>query len=154
MKARQRNEPTYYWASGICFFLIIAVVAVLLSQFLLLFAMMGLSFILSIVLLPKARQIQQEEIVKQKKETDVSAPLRLKDFLTMKGWIKLRATHGFRKTLTLYILMNIGIFVPFLLAFMAIGLLSSWTLISYTISTTLVLFLIGYQQFWKPLKEP
>lgn len=116
--------------------------------------MMGLSFILSIVLLPKARQIQQEEIVKQKKETDVSAPLRLKDFLTMKGWIKLRATHGFRKTLTLYILMNIGIFVPFLLAFMAIGLLSSWTLISYTISTTLVLFLIGYQQFWKPLKEP
>lgn len=154
VKARRRNNPTYYWVSSLCFLLIIAVVAVLLNQFLLFFAMIGLSFMLAIVLLPKARELQREEITKQKQETDVSAPLRLRDFLTLKGWIKLRATHGFRKTLALYILTNIGLFVPFLLAFMALGLLPSWTLISYTISTTLILFITGYQQFWKPLKEP
>ena len=154
VKARRRNEPTYYWVSGVCFLLIIAVVAVLLNQFLLLFAMMGLAFIISIALLPKVRELQQEEIVKQKQETDVSAPLQLRDFLNLKVWIKLRATHGFRKTLTLYILMNVGIFVPVLLALMALGFLSSLMLISYTISTTLVLFILGYQQFWKPLKEP
>ncbi len=154
VKARRRNEPVYYWSSGVCFLFVIAVVAVLLNQFLVLFAMMGLSLIVLLGLTPRIMELQQEEIVKQKQETDVSAPLRLRDFLTLKGWIKLRATHGFRKTLALYILMNIGLFVPFLLAFMTIGLTSSWALISYTISTTVLLFIIGYQQFWKPLKEP
>jgi hypothetical protein len=154
VNARRKNEPVYYWSSGVCFLLVIAVVAALLNQFLLLFAMMGLAVIISIVLLPQVREFQREEILKQKQETDVSASLRLKDFLTLKGWIKLRATHGFRKTLTLYILINIGILVAFLLVFMVLGLMSPLMLASYTISTTLVLFIIGYQQVWKPLKEP
>ena len=154
VKARRRNESVYYWSSGVCFLFVIAVVAALLNQFLLLFAMMGLAVIISIIMLPQVKELQQEEIAKQKQETDVSVPLRLRDFLTLKGWIKLRATHGFRKTLALYILMNIGLFVPFLLAFMTLDLLPSWASVSYTISTTVLLFIIGYQQFWKPLKEP
>jgi hypothetical protein len=154
VNARRKNEPVYYWSSGVCFLLVIAVVAALLNQFLLLFAMMGLAVIISIVLLPQVTEFQREEILKQKQETNVSAPLRLKDFLTLKGWIKLRTTHGFRKTLTLYILINIGILVAFLLVFMVLGLMSPLMLASYTISTTLVLFIIGYQQVWKPLKEP
>ena len=154
VNARRKNEPVYYWSSGVCFLLVIAVVAALLNQFLLLFAMMGLAVIISIVLLPQVTEFQREEILKQKQETDVSAPLQLKDFLTLKGWIKLRTTHGFRKTLTLYILINIGILVAFLLVFMVLGLMSPLMLASYTICTTLVLFIIGYQQVWKPLKEP
>jgi uncharacterized membrane protein HdeD (DUF308 family) len=66
VKARRRKEPTYYGVSGVYFLLVIAFVAALLYQFLVFFAMIGLSFIVSIVLLPKAMELQRKEIGKQK----------------------------------------------------------------------------------------
>jgi hypothetical protein len=153
VKARRRNEPVYYWVSGICVLQIIAFAAILLNQFLVFFATMGLSVIVCIGLLPRIMELNREEMVKQKQETDVSAPLRLRDFLTMKGWVKLRATHGFRTTVTLYILTYTGILVAVGLPFIALGLMTPLRAVFYIISLTVVSFLISYRHVWKVLKE-
>lgn len=153
MKARRRREPTYYWVSGICFLLVTALVAALLKQFLLSFAMMGGALMISIGVLPRIMELNREEIVKQKQETDVSAPLQLKDFLTLSGWIKLRATHGLRKTLTLYILTNMEIVAAVGLVFVALGLMNSLTFAFYAIFYTTFSFIISYRQVWKALKD-
>ena len=154
VKARRRSEKTYYWVSGVCFLVVVAAVAALFSQFLLSFAILVSTGILSIVLLPRAMSLYGKEIVKQKQETDVSAPLQMRDFLTWKAWIKLRATHGLRVTVTLYILLNIGIIAAVMLTFIALGLLTPIMAVSYAISTTALSFLIGYSQLWKALKDP
>lgn len=154
VKARRRKESTYYWVSGVSFLVVVASIAALLNQLLLSFAVLVSTGILAIVLLPRTMSLYGKEIVKQKQETDVSAPLQMKDFLTWKAWIKLRATHGLRMTVTLYIILNIGIIAAVMLTFIALGLLTPIMAVSYAISTTALSFLIGYSQFWKALKEP
>ena len=89
VKARRRNEKTYYSISGVAFLMVLAVAVALLNQFLLSFAIIIVAGLLSTVLLPKAMQLYGQEIVTQKQETDVSTPLRLRDFLTWKAWLKL-----------------------------------------------------------------
>jgi hypothetical protein len=153
VKARRRREPTYYWTSGVCFLVVMAFVAVLLNQFLLLFAMMGGALIISIVLLPRVMELYGEEIVNQKQETDVSAPLRMKDFLTWKAWIKLEAIYGFRKMIILYSILNIGFIAAGLLTLIALGLITPLIAVPYTISTTVLSFMLGYRQIWKAFKD-
>ena len=48
------------------------------------------------------------EPLKELQETDLSAPLRMRDLLTWKGWFKLTSRWGIRKTLCLYLLLNMG----------------------------------------------
>lgn len=153
VKARRRREPTYYWTSGVCFLVAIAFVAALLKQFLLLFAMMGGALIISIGVLPRVMELYGEEIVKQKQETDVSAPLRMRDFLTWKAWIKLKAIYGFRKMIILYSILNMGIIAVGLLTLLALGLMTPLMVVSYTISCTAFLFIISYRQIWKAFKD-
>ena len=154
VKARRKNEPVYYWSSGTSFLLLIAFVAVLFNNFLLFYAVIGLAVVISIVWLPQVRELNREELVKQKQETDVSAPLRLKDFLTFKGLIKLRATHGLRTAVTLYLLTNTGILAAAVLVFIALGLMTPIMAFLYSITFTVFYFLISYRQVWKALKEP
>jgi hypothetical protein len=153
VKARRRREPTYYWTSGVSFLLVIAFVAALLNQFLLLFAMMGVALMISIVLLPRTMELYGKEILKQKQETDASAPLRMRDFLTWKAWIKLKAIYGFRKMIILYSILNMGIIAAGLLTLIALGLMTPMIAVSYTISTTLFFLTIGYRQLRKALKD-
>ena len=153
VKARRRREPAYYLTGGVCFLLVIAFVAVLLNQFLLFFAMMGLSFVISVGALPRVMELHGEEIVKQKQETDASASLRMRDFLTWKAWIKLEAIYGFRKMIILYSILNIGFIAAGLLTLIALGLITPPLAVSYTISTTLIFLTIGYRQLRKALKN-
>ena len=153
VKARRRREATYYWVSGACFLVVIAFVAALLNQFLLLFAMIGGALIICIGVTPRIMELYGEEIVKQKQETDVSAPLRMRDFLTWKGWIKFRAIYGLHKMLTVYIILNIGIIVAFLLTLIALGLMTPLAAVFYAIYTTVLSFIIAYRKIWKALKD-
>jgi hypothetical protein len=154
VKARRRNEPVYYWVSGICVLQIIAFAAILLNQFLVFFATMGLSVIVCIGLLPRIMELNREEIVKQKQETNSSAPLRMRDFLTWKGWIKFRAIHGLRKMLTVYILFNTGIVAALVLASIIFSLMPPRIVAVYAISYTAFSSIISYHQLRKALKEP
>jgi hypothetical protein len=153
VKARRRRENTYYWVSGISFLVVITVIAALFNQFLLSFAMIIATGIISIGLLPRVMALYGEEIVKQKQETDVSAPLKMRDFLTWKAWIKLKAIYGFRKMIILYSILNMGIIAAGLLTLIALGLITPLMAVSYTISTTILSFIIGYRQIWKALKD-
>ncbi|PVX27550.1 MAG: hypothetical protein CW716_01730 [Candidatus Bathyarchaeum sp.] len=154
VKARRRNESVYYWVSGSCFLLVIAFVAVLFYQILLFFALTGLVLIILVAVLPQIRELSRQELVKQKQETDVSAPLRLRDFLTFKGWIKLKATHGLRVTVTLYLLTNMAAVTAVSLVFMVLGYLTPLQIAFYVIFYILFSFIISYRQVWKTLQEP
>jgi len=116
--------------------------------------MMALSLIILLVLTPRIMELNREEMVKQKQETDVSAPLRMKDFLTLNGWVKLRAIHGLGKTLTLYVLTNLAIHVTVVLVFVAVGLMTPLWATFFVIFYTAFSFIISYRQVWKALKDP
>jgi hypothetical protein len=153
VKARRGREKTYYWVSSVSFLVVIAAVAALFNQFLLSFAMIVVTGIISIVLLPRVMGLYGKEVVKQKQETDVSAQLRMRDFLTWKAWIKLEAIYGFRKMIILYSILNIGFIGAGLLTLLALGLITPLMAVSYTISTTVLSFIIGYRQIWKAFKD-
>ena len=153
VKARRRREPIYYCASAVCFLVVIAFIVALFNQFLLSFATLVATGIVSIVMLPRVMSLYRKEIVKQKQETDASAPLRLKDFLTWKAWIKLEALYGFHKMITLYTILNIGIIAAGLLTLIIIDMITLSIAISYTVSTTLIFLTMGYRQLRKALKN-
>lgn len=153
VKARRRNEPAYYGIIGACFLLVIAFVSVLFYQIFLFFTLIGLAAIISILLLPQIREINRKEFVKQKQETDVSAPLRLRDFLSFKCWIKLKATYGFFTSITLYIITNTVIIVAVMLAFIVLGLFTTLMAVFYTVTFSVIYFILSYRQVWKILKE-
>lgn len=152
VKVRRKNELAYYGIIGACFLLIIAFVSVLFYQIFLFFSFIGLAVIISILMLPRIREINKEELVKQKQGTDVSAPLQLRDFLSFKCWIKLKATHGFRTSITLYIFTNTIIIISVMLAFIVLGLMTTLMAVFYTITFTIIYFILSYRQVWKVLK--
>jgi len=153
VKAQRRKEKTYYWVSGIAFLVIIVVVVALLEQFLLSLVIIMVTCLLSIGLLPRVMDLYGQEIVKQIHETDVSAPLRMRDFLTWKGWIKIKTIYGFRKMLTIYSILNIGVVGALLLTLIALGLMTPLTAIFYAIFTAIFSFIIAYRQIYKAFKE-
>jgi len=153
VRARRKRETTYYWVSGVTFLVALAGVVALLEQFLLSMFMIISAALLSIVLLPRTMELQRQEILKQKQETDISAPLQLRDFWNLQGWIKLKARYGFRKTVILYSIVNIGIGAAIMLAFVAIGLFTTLIAVFYVIFSTAFSILILYRQLWKALKD-
>jgi len=152
-KARQRREKTYYLVSIVAFIGVFAVAVALLNQFVLSFAILIVAGLMSLVLLPRVMELYGQEIVKQKHETDVSTPLRIRDFLTWKGWIKLKAIYGFRKMITIYSILNIGAVAALLLVLTVLGIITPVMAIWYSILTAIVSIIIVYRQIWKAFKE-
>ena len=153
VRGRRKRENIYYWGSGVTFLLAIAVVMTLFEQPILSFAILIAAALLSIPFLPRIRELNRQETVKQIQETDVSAPLKIRELWNLQGWIKLKARYGFRKTITLYIIVTIGIFAAVLLAFIAIGLITTLTVAFCVIFTSTFLIIINYRQTWKALKK-
>jgi hypothetical protein len=153
VKARRKKEKTYYLISGVSFLVVIAVVAALLNQFLLSFFIIVVSGLASFVLLPKVMQLYGQEIIEQKQETDVSAPLRLKDFLTWKAWIKLESKHGFRKMITIYSVFNVIVVAVLMLSLLVFGVVTPVMVMWYLIPAGIVSTIIFYRQIWKAFKN-
>lgn len=152
-KARQRREKTYYLMSITIFIGIFAVAVALLNQFVLSFALWIVAGLMSFVLLPRVMELYGQEILTQKQETDVSTPLRIRDFLTWKGLIKLKALYGFRKMITIYSILSIGGVAAILLVFIGLGIITPLMAILYSIITAIVSIIIFYRQIWKAFKE-
>jgi len=152
-KARQRKEKTYYLMSITIFIGFFAVAVSLLNQFVLSFALLIVAGLMSFVLLPRVMELYGQEILTQKQETDVSAPLTIRDFLTWKAWIKLKAIYGFRKMITIYSILNIGAVAAIMLGFTVFGIITPVLAIWYSIITAIVSIIIFYRQIWKAFKE-
>ena len=74
-------------------------------------------------LLPESFKLHRKEIIIQKQETDVSAPLAARDFLNWNAWIKLKAIYGFRKMITIYLVSTTAIVVAILFVFILLGII-------------------------------
>jgi len=153
VKARRRGEKTYCLVSGVAFLVVLAVAVALLSQFLLSFAIIVVAGLLSIVLLPRVIVLYGQEIVEQKQETDVSAPLRLKDFLSWKAWLKIESIYGFRKMMIIYSLFNITLGGTVLITLVVLNIINPVIAISTAVATTIYSITIFYRQIWKAFKK-
>lgn len=108
VKARRRKEKAYYISAMVSFLMLLSSIFVILNQFILVLVLFIAIGILSVAGLPKTIKVMRREPLKELQETDFSAPLRMRDLLTWKGWFKLVSSWGLRKTLCLYSLLNMG----------------------------------------------
>jgi len=108
VKARRRKEKAYYIGAVMSFLMLLSSIFVILNQFILVLVLFVAIGILSVAGLPKTIELLRREPLKELQETDFSATLRGRDFLTWKGWFKLTSSWGIRKTMCLYSLLNMG----------------------------------------------
>ena len=88
--------------------MLLSSIFVILNQFILVLVLFVATGILSVAGLPKIIKVMRREPLKELQETDLSAPLRIRELLTWKGWFKLTSRWGIRKTMCLCSLLNTG----------------------------------------------
>ena len=108
VKARRKKEKAYYISAMVSFLMLLSSIFVILNQFILVLVLVIAMGLLSVAGLPWLIIVMMREPLKELQETDLSAPLRMRDLLTWKGWFKLTSRWGIRKTLCLYSLLNMG----------------------------------------------
>ena len=160
VKARQRKEKSYYLMSIMGFTGVFGVALAFLNQFVLSFAnqhvlrfaILIVVGLMSFVVSPRVMELYKQEFLMQKQETDVSAPLAIRDFLTWKAWIKLKAIYGFHKMIIIYSILNIGAVAAILLGFIVLGITSPVMAIWDSFIAAIVSITIFYHYIWKAFK--
>ena len=130
----------------VSFLMALAFVFMFINQLLPVIFLMVAAVLLSVVGLPKMSKVLKREWAKILHEADLSAPLRGRDFLTMKGWLKLASRWGVWKTVFLYWLLNVAIIGGALFTLSLWGIMSITYVATYTITYTTVSAIIFYQQ--------
>jgi len=156
VKARRKKEKAYYISAMASFLMLLSSIFVILNQFILVLVFFVATGILSIAVLPKTIELMRREPLKELQETDLSAPLRVRELLTWKGWFKLTSRWGIRKTMCLYSLLNMGGVGAIFFTFSILGMISITWAIGYTIITIIVGILspiFFYRQISKTLRE-
>jgi hypothetical protein len=114
VQAHRKKEKAYYIGSLVGFSFVFVFVLILLYQFILALVLMAAIGVLSVVALPTAMRVQRRKIAKQIKRIDLSGlsdPLRIRDFFTWKGWLKLAIRWGVWKTAGIYCLFPMIVIV-------------------------------------------
>ncbi|MEM2242198.1 MAG: hypothetical protein QW827_00830 [Candidatus Bathyarchaeia archaeon] len=106
MRARQKGEKAYYLSAMASALVLLAFVLAFLDQPIPAFVIVITVGMMSFALLPKVLRASEREMVCQLEEMGISAPLRARELLTNKGWLKLASKHGLRKTTMLYFLLS------------------------------------------------
>lgn len=121
------------------------------------FLSMFSSFLVAVSIMQKK---VAKELAKQLEEVDFSVPLRVRDFLAWKGWLKLAYRWGVWKTVGIYSLIVMTILAGIsyvILSVCSIMNLSVYSIIKwyvgYTISATIVILTLFYRQISKALKD-
>jgi len=153
VKARRKKEKTYYISAMISFLMLLSCVFVILNQFILVLVLFVAIGILSVAVLPKTIELMRREPLKELQETDLSAPLRIRDLLTWKGWFKLTSRWGIRKTMCLHSLLNMGGVGAIFLTFSIFGMISiTWAAV-LTILVGIGSPIFFYRQVGKALER-
>jgi len=154
VQAYRKKKKTYYLATVVGLLVVLIFVFAYLNLLILALILVVATGIFSTAILPKLLKIQKRELVKQLKETDLSAPLKGRDFLTNKGWLKLTSKYGFLKTMLLFYLLSLVIIGGILFALSAFySLLTIEYVVGYTATVPILATLIFYQQLKKALKK-
>jgi len=150
MQARRKKEKTYYLSATASFLMILIFVLAFLNQLILVLILLVATGILSIAGLPKLLKASEREMVKQRQKTDLSAPLRVRDFFTNVGWFKLASKYGLWKTMFLIYLLSVVIIGGILFT---LNTFSSFITIGYAVSCTAIAPILATYMFYKPLKK-
>ena len=130
----------------------------LLGQALLAFILLVVGGMACIAMLPRVMAVQKremdEQLTKAVKETDLSEPLRLGDFLRWKGWLKLAGKWGVWKTATIYSILGAAIIAgASYIALSAFNIMNVWLAVGYTTSAIIIIFILFYHQISKALEK-
>ena len=85
IKARRKNERTYYLGALLGSSMFFLIVLVFLNQKFFALILMAAMAVLSVATLSVVTETQRREATVQLQETDLTAALRLRDFFTYKG---------------------------------------------------------------------
>ena len=152
VQARRKKEKAYYISAIVSFLMLLFSIFIILNQFILALILFVAIPILSIAGLPKIIKAMRREPLKELQETDFSAPLRVRELLTWKGWFKLESRWGVRKTMCLYSLLNMGGIGAIFFTLSILGTISiAWT-IGFTIIVGILSPIFFYRQIGKALK--
>jgi len=133
VKARRMRETAYYISAMVSFLMLLISIFVILNQFILAGVLFVATVILGVAGLPKIVKTMRREPLKELHETDLSVPLRVRDFLTWKGWFKLTSRWGVRKTMCFYSLFMTGVCGAILFTSSIFGIISIAWAAGYTI---------------------
>ena len=153
IKARRKKEKAYYTGTGLAFLMFLVIGLALLSQFLLSFIVFIVVGAFSAVMLPKIMHLFRQEIVEDIQETDVSAPLRMRDFLSWASVTKLERMYGINKTMLLYSILTIGVGGAIMLVFNILGIITPVMAVGYTILGGIVSIKFFHYQIRKAFKQ-
>jgi len=154
VQAYRKKEKAYYLAAMLGFVVVLAFVFAFFNQLILALILVIAAGILSIAALPKTMKAARRELAKQLQTADLSAPLRVRDFFTNVGWLKLASKWGLWKTMCFFYLLSVviigGIF--FILSifynFITIGYI-----VSYAAAVSIFVTFLFYQQIKKVLEK-
>jgi hypothetical protein len=153
VKARRKKEKAYYIGALVSFLMLLSSVFVVLNQFVLVLFLFVAIGILSVAGFPQTIKLMTQEPLRELHETDFSVPLRLRDFLTWKGWFKLTSSWGIRKTMCLYSLLNMGGVGGIFFTLSILGMISMvWTAV-VTILVGIGSPIFFYRQIGKALER-
>jgi predicted MFS family arabinose efflux permease len=150
VRAYRKKEKAYYLSSMASFLVVLAFFFAFLNQVILALIIFVATGILGIVGLPRMLKASERELAKQRQEVDLSAPLKARDFLTNKGWLKLASKYGLWKTMFLIYLLSVVIIGGILFT---LSTFSSFITIGYVASSTAIAPILVIYMFYRPFKK-
>jgi len=149
VKASQKKEREYYFSSLVCFLFVVVCVLLVLEQILLSLVLMSFVFVMSVWRLPRILRIFDREL----RKNNLSSPLKIKDFWSNVGWVKLANIWGVRKTVCTYFLFSSTFIGGLSYALYVIyGIMSMVYVITFPITYSILSTLMFHQQL-KRLKQ-
>lgn len=154
VQAHRKREKTYYLSTMVCFVVLLAFIFFFLNQPILALTIIITAGILSIVELPRMLKVRERELTKRLRDTDFSAPLRKRYFLSDIWWLKLASKWGLRKTMFLFYLVSMSQSggILFILSTLYSFITIEYVLVYASVFSILFTFMY-YQQFKKALKR-
>lgn len=154
VQAHRKKEKTYYLSAMVGFLVILAFVLAFFDQLILAFIVVIATGIFSIVGLPRALKVQEEEMTERLQKTDFSVPLKKRYFLSDIWWLKLASKCGLGKTMCLFYLVFMAIIGGILFIFSAfIAFITIEYIAVYATTSSILFTFMFYQQFKKALKK-
>jgi hypothetical protein len=153
VQARRKKEKAYYIGSVVSLLMLLWFISIIANQLIFALAFFVAWITLTIVGLPKMMKTMKREPLKELQETDFSAPLRVRELLTWKGWFKLTSRWGIRKTMCLYSLLNIGSIGAIVFTLSILDLISMVLTAVVTILVGIFAPIFFYYQIGKALEQ-
>ena len=161
VQAHRKKEKFYYFAGMVSSLVVVVVILLVLGQYILASILFAILAVIGVVTFPKTLKFygrnlkfRERELAKQLQKVDLSSPLRVKDFFTSQGWLKLASKWGLRKTMCLSCLLfavTIGGVLYTLSIFYGFPSIP-FVVVHTTISPILWTFLF-YRIFYLPFQE-